>query len=91
MKFCVSAFRVYVSEHATDTYPVFWKRFSPTVQMNVLVIRKMLQLARRMTRLQVFVHVSTAYANCDRDVIEEVVYPSSVEPQRVIDIVEYVI
>ena len=58
--------------------------------MNILVVRKMLQLARRMTRLQVFVHVSTAYANCDRDVIEEVVYPSPVEPQRVIDIVEYV-
>ena len=59
--------------------------------MNVLVIRKMLQLARRMTRLQVFVHVSTAYAYCDRDVIEEIVYPSSVDPQRVIDIIGLVI
>ena len=59
--------------------------------MNVLVVRKMLQLARRMTRLEVFVHVSTAYAYCDRDVIEEIVYPSSVEPQRVIDIIGLVI
>ena len=28
---CVSGFRDYVSEGGTDTYPNFWKRFSPTV------------------------------------------------------------
>ena len=32
--FCVSAFRVYVSERVTDTYPVFWKRFSPSRQLH---------------------------------------------------------
>ena len=37
---------------------------------------------------QVFVHVSTAYANCDRPFIEEVVYPTPVEPQKLIDILE---
>ena len=25
---CVSGFRDYVSEGGTDTYPIFWKRFS---------------------------------------------------------------
>ena len=40
--------------------------------------------------LQVFVHVSTAYCNCDRPFIEEVVYPPPVEPQKLIDAFEYV-
>lgn len=38
--------------------------------------------------LQVFVHVSTAYANCDRPFIEEVVYPTPVDPQKLIDAME---
>lgn len=38
--------------------------------------------------LQVFVHVSTAYANCDRPFIEEIVYPTPVEPQKLIDALE---
>ena len=29
MTHCVSGFRDYVSEGGTDTYPNFWKRFSP--------------------------------------------------------------
>ena len=29
MTHCVSGFRDYVSEGGTDTYPYFWKRFSP--------------------------------------------------------------
>ena len=37
---------------------------------------------------QVFLHVSTAYANCDRSRIEEVVYPAPVEPQKLIDAAE---
>jgi fatty acyl-CoA reductase len=37
---------------------------------------------------QVFVHVSTAYANCDKPFIEEMVYNPSVEPQKLIDAME---
>lgn len=38
---------------------------------------------------QVFVHVSTAYANCDRrQAIEEVIYPPPLEPQKLIDALE---
>ena len=39
--------------------------------------------------LQVFVHVSTAYGNCDRPFIEEIVYPPPVEPQKLIDALEW--
>ncbi|KAK7488833.1 hypothetical protein BaRGS_00019968, partial [Batillaria attramentaria] len=36
------------------------------------------------------VHVSTAYANCDHTHIEETVYTPSVEPQKVIDTLQWV-
>lgn len=55
------------------------------MQLNVLATQKMLALARRMKHLQIFLHVSTAYANCDRDLIEEVVYPPPVDYRKLID------
>uniref|UniRef100_A0A3Q3X3V3 Fatty acyl-CoA reductase n=1 Tax=Mola mola TaxID=94237 RepID=A0A3Q3X3V3_MOLML len=41
------------------------------MQLNVLAIQKMLALAHRMKCLQIFVHISTAYANCDRDWMDD--------------------
>uniref|UniRef100_A0A2C9JZG6 Fatty acyl-CoA reductase n=1 Tax=Biomphalaria glabrata TaxID=6526 RepID=A0A2C9JZG6_BIOGL len=43
------------------------------------------------TNSKAFVHVSTAYANCDRPYIEEQVYPPPVEPQKIIDVLDCVI
>lgn len=60
------------------------------VQLNVLATQKMLALARRMKHLQVFIHISTAYANCDRDLIEETIYPPPVDYRKLIDCLEYV-
>jgi len=59
--------------------------FSLAVQLNMLGVRRMLQVCRRFKNLQVFVHVSTAYANCERKYIDEVVYPPAMEPQKIID------
>ncbi|KAK3603214.1 hypothetical protein CHS0354_036144 [Potamilus streckersoni] len=59
------------------------------LELNVLGVRKMVQLCQDFKQLQVFVHVSTAYANCDRRFIEEVVYPPSLEPQKLIDALEW--
>lgn len=61
------------------------------VQLNVLATQKMLALARRMKHLQIFIHISTAYANCDKDLIEEVVYPPPVDYCKLIDCLEYVL
>lgn len=58
------------------------------MQLNVLATQKILALARRMKRLQIFIHISTAYANCDRELIEEVVYPPPVDYRRLIDSLE---
>ena len=38
--------------------------------------------------LQSFVHVSTAYAYCNRSEIDEVVYPPKVSPEKIEGILE---
>jgi len=58
------------------------------MQLNVLATQKMLALARRMKHLEVFLHISTAYANCDREVIEEKIYAPRVDYRRLIDSLE---
>ncbi|XP_078113813.1 fatty acyl-CoA reductase 1 isoform X1 [Sander vitreus] len=59
------------------------------MQLNVLATQKMLALAHRMKHLEVFLHVSTAYANCDRELIEEIVYPPPVDYRRLIDSLDW--
>lgn len=60
------------------------------VQLNVLATQKMVALAHRIKHLEVFIHVSTAYANCDRKLIEEVVYPPPVDYKKLVDTLEWV-
>ncbi len=57
--------------------------------MNIIGVKKMLELAKKMKKLQVFVHVSTAYANCDRQHISEVVYNPPVHPQKLLEAVDW--
>lgn len=45
------------------------------LDINTRAARLMLQLAREMTRLEAFVHVSTAFSNCITDHIKEDFYP----------------
>ena len=41
-------------------------------------------------QIKVFIHVSTAYANCDRMHISEVVYNSPVQPDKIIEAVDWI-
>ncbi|XP_028263541.1 fatty acyl-CoA reductase 1 isoform X2 [Parambassis ranga] len=59
------------------------------MQLNVLATQMMLALAHRMKHLEVFIHVSTAYANCDRELIEEIVYPPPVDYRKLIDTLDW--
>ncbi|XP_069383831.1 fatty acyl-CoA reductase 1 isoform X2 [Paralichthys olivaceus] len=59
------------------------------MQLNVLATQKMLALAHRMKQLEVFLHISTAYANCDQELIEEVVYSPPVDYRRLIDTLDW--
>ena len=42
-----------------------------------------------MTFLKALIHVSTAYANCDRDFIDEVLYKPPVPPNQIIELVKW--
>ncbi|KAI3389519.1 hypothetical protein SNEBB_005768 [Seison nebaliae] len=44
------------------------------IRMNIKGVYQMIQLAKEMKKLFVFVHISTAYANCDRSHIDERIY-----------------
>ncbi|XP_041447191.1 uncharacterized protein LOC399063 isoform X1 [Xenopus laevis] len=55
------------------------------MQLNVIATRQLIYLAQKMKKLEVFIHVSTAYANCNRKQIEEMVYPPPVDPKKLIE------
>ncbi|MGH0176797.1 UNVERIFIED_CONTAM: hypothetical protein FKN15_075205 [Acipenser sinensis] len=67
----------------------FNESLKDAVQLNVLATQKLLALAHRMKHLEIFLHVSTAYANCNRKLIEEVVYPPPVDHKKLIDALEW--
>jgi len=54
------------------------------VQMNIIGTKKVLDLCKQMPNLQALVHVSTAYANCNRDQIDEVIYPPPLDSDNMI-------
>ncbi|KAG5845219.1 hypothetical protein ANANG_G00136490 [Anguilla anguilla] len=45
------------------------------LQLNVIATQQLLSLAQKMQHLEAFIHISTAYANCNRHHIDEVIYP----------------
>ncbi|CAH1259082.1 FAR1 [Branchiostoma lanceolatum] len=59
------------------------------MQLNVVGTRNMARFCYNLKHLKAFVHVSTAYANCDRSYIEEVIYPPPVQPQKLIDALDW--
>lgn len=59
------------------------------VEVNVAACQRLLQLARGISQLEALVHVSTAYANCDRGHIEELVYTPALLPQKLLDAAEW--
>ncbi|XP_041072312.1 fatty acyl-CoA reductase 1 isoform X2 [Carcharodon carcharias] len=59
------------------------------LQLNVVATQQLLMLARQMQKLEAFIHISTAYANCNRNHVEEVIYPPPVEPKKLIDSLEW--
>lgn len=50
------------------------------VNMNTLGTNRVLLLAESMKSLKVFEHVSTAYCQCNQDVLEEKAYPAPHSP-----------
>uniref|UniRef100_A0A3Q3SBH0 Fatty acyl-CoA reductase n=1 Tax=Mastacembelus armatus TaxID=205130 RepID=A0A3Q3SBH0_9TELE len=59
------------------------------MQLNVLATQKMLALAHQMKHLEIFIHISTAYANCDQELIEEIIYPPPIDYHKLIDTLDW--
>ncbi|KAJ8916661.1 hypothetical protein NQ315_000306 [Exocentrus adspersus] len=66
----------------------FDEKLKTATAVNVRAPRDLLRLARQMPKLKVMMHVSTAYSNCDNDVIEERIYPSSIGYKELIMMAE---
>lgn len=62
--------------------------FRHALQLNAMGTQRLLELARQMQNLEAFIHISTAYANCVRKCIDEVIYPPPAEPKKLFDLVE---
>jgi len=60
------------------------------VEMNIIGTKKVVELCKRIKHLEVLVHVSTAYANCDRQHISECVYNPPVQPSQIIEAVDWI-
>nr|XP_043877455.1 fatty acyl-CoA reductase 1 isoform X1 [Solea senegalensis] len=67
----------------------FDEQLKHALQLNVLGTQQLLSLAQQMHHLEAFIHVSTAYANCNRKHIDEVIYPPPVEPKKLIESLEW--
>ncbi|XP_028403978.1 fatty acyl-CoA reductase 1-like [Dendronephthya gigantea] len=57
--------------------------------LNVVGLENVLELCRNVKKLEAFIHVSTAYSNCNEDVIEEKFYPPSVDVKNVLEIANW--
>ncbi|KAH3886522.1 hypothetical protein DPMN_010533 [Dreissena polymorpha] len=53
--------------------------------MNIGGVHSMLEFCKTLPKLVSFVHISTAYANCDRNKIDEEVYEPPLKPRQLLD------
>lgn len=55
-----------------------------SITINMVGTKELLCLCRRMYQLEALIHVSTAYCNCDRKDVDEIIYPLPTGPEEVI-------
>lgn len=64
----------------------FHESLKPTVNINLLGTRRVVQLASEIHNLDAFVHVSSAYVNAYLVECEEILYPAPENVEKVIDL-----
>lgn len=62
----------------------FEEPIKTSVNINIVGVKHLIEICRQLKNLQAVVQVSTAYANCDRDSIDEHVYPVKMDPEKLI-------
>ncbi|CAG7731700.1 unnamed protein product [Allacma fusca] len=60
------------------------------IKINVEGTKKIIELAKRAKDIKAVVHVSTAYSNCDKSEIKEILYPINIEPNNAIQTFEWI-
>ncbi|KAJ8978354.1 hypothetical protein NQ317_002663 [Molorchus minor] len=66
----------------------FDEKLKLSVTINMLGTQRLIELCKRMDNLECLVHVSTAYCNCDRSEVKEVVYPPPIGPDQITSLVD---
>jgi alcohol-forming fatty acyl-CoA reductase len=60
------------------------------VNMNIIGVKKIIDLCKHLNNLVSFIHISTAFSNCDRLHISEEVYNSPVKPEKLIEACDWI-
>lgn len=66
----------------------FDEKLKLSVTINMLGTQRLVELCKKMTHLEALVHVSTAYCNCDRPIVAERIYPPSIGPDYMTQLVD---
>lgn len=74
--------------HAAATIN-FQEPMRVAVNLNILGTKRVVNLAKKMTNLKAFVHVSTAYGNCHLPEIDEKIYAPPIDPAKLIQMTEW--
>lgn len=67
----------------------FDEKLKLSVTINMLGTKRLVELCHRMMSLDALIHVSTAYCNCDRTEVSEVIYAPPYNPDDVISLINW--
>ncbi|XP_055610155.1 putative fatty acyl-CoA reductase CG5065 [Uranotaenia lowii] len=67
----------------------FDEKIKQSVTINMIGTKQLMELCRKMLCLDALVHVSTAYCNCDRKEVSEIIYPPPYNPDDIIQLVRW--
>ncbi|KAL5289055.1 hypothetical protein ACFFRR_009324 [Megaselia abdita] len=67
----------------------FDEKLKLSVQINMLGTKRLVELCHRMLSLDALIHVSTAYCNCDRSDISEIIYDPPYNPDDIISLINW--
>ncbi|XP_045465613.1 fatty acyl-CoA reductase wat-like [Harmonia axyridis] len=79
--------KVNIVFHAAATVR-FDEKIGTAVSINVKAPLYLVKLAKQIHNLKCFMHISTAYSNCVRNLIEEKIYPPPMDTEELIRITE---
>uniref|UniRef100_A0A1A9X2G9 Fatty acyl-CoA reductase n=1 Tax=Glossina brevipalpis TaxID=37001 RepID=A0A1A9X2G9_9MUSC len=67
----------------------FDEKLKLSVTINMLGTKRLVELCHRMMFLEALIHVSTAYCNCDRTDVQEVIYAPPYNPDDIISLINW--